>query len=300
MGYFRQTVVILTLLTMPVIIPGIASSQNNSKPKVVPEKKVAEVQKPEVPSIFNVVELEFAPEKADFVLAFANSDPRMLEASFNEVSQEGGHNKYLFGARVGDIDLSQISEISIIIHGSKGEIRQIGPDAWTEVADKMVAKPHATLKDSVFNETNNLKHLELIKTKQENELRRLQADIDLLSTSGKLRDIKREVERKEQELVAVKKDRASLKQMLTSVKNATSTSRSYEQREIQMSQDLELLNAAIKVAVNDQMNEQDVQSSISSEYDKNRNLAEIGKTANIPALKQEYEALKRRRISMED
>ena len=293
---------LLLFALLTITITNLAYSQTYSKsPQKIEQKNTDEVvSKPSTTKILyktiDTAEIaDFLPEKGYFFIKYDNGVTKLLTAEFyslDTISKSGSAARYVFGAVVNNTNIEPKARFSLVAFSSTGKI------ITTEDEPLLENIQENDQGDSLRIQTKDLnieiKSLEEKKKKLDDELRRIRADIDVLSGSGKLKDIDKEITQTTDELEALKRNSEFLKQLLTSVKTVKEP-RSFQQREASLIQKISTLNYEVSKIVESEPAE--ATSRLSN--DRKKMLADIGRAANIGALTKELEELRSRRIELE-
>ncbi len=264
--------------------------------------------------IYRIFSSEFTPQKARFVVSFVDGTTRLETATVISLgpsnsapslsdagTAESAVSEWAIGARIFPPPGLEISQVAGIIYGdsagSGNPVKLLEPRRWSQEQDSLLAESSYERRTLIKRAEAKIKDLEQIQRNQNEELRRLRSDLDILVNSGKIKDYRGDLQKAESTLRQVTDDIRSLTQLLATSGKQTATPRNFQQREA----DLIATNLELEKALKDEegrfYEERSKQVAISPE--RRKMLADIGRGANLETLKRDLAALVLKRSKLE-
>lgn len=265
--------------------------------------------------IYRIFSSEFAPRRAKFVISFVDGSTRLENATVISLSPAPSRSsagpdsatsdniasEWAIGARVFPPPGLEISQIAGIIYGDGtgggSAVRLLEPRRWSQEQDSLLAESSDELRTLIKRAEAKIKDLEQVQRNQNDELRRLRSDLDILVNSGKIKDYRGELQRAEASLRQVTEDIRSINQLLSTSGKQTAPPRNFQQREA----DLIAANLELEKALRDEegrfYGERAQQTVISPE--RRKMLADIGRGSSLESLKRDLAALVLKRSKLE-
>lgn len=291
------------------------SSANYLSERPLPSGKIKQELQGDSRLIYRIFSSEFAPQRAKFVVSFVDGSTRLENATVISLSpapsrssdspdsaaSDNVASEWAIGARVFPPPGLEISQVAGIIYGDNsgggGAVRLLEPRRWSQEQDSLLAESSDELRTLIKRAEAKIKDLEQIQRNQNDELRRLRSDLDILVNSGKIRDYRGELQRAEASLRQVTEDIRSLNQLLATSGKQTAPPRNFQQREA----DLIAANLELEKALRDEeghfYEERSQQTAISPE--RRKMLADIGRGSSLESLKRDLAALVLKRSKLE-
>jgi hypothetical protein len=240
--------------------------------------------------------LEFLPEEALFFARWETDEisvlPSVLLPSVSQTIGSERSARWNFGTKLAVSPSRKLREYSTLIRGKHQENLYLPPKGLTE-EDKYQSSD--LLRQRLLEQREKLTSLEKQKSRQDDELRRLREDVDIISDIGRIIRVRQDLEKRSEELVSARKDIEMLQRFLGSVRSSRGP-RGYSSREGELTRQVAELAGAAKEA---EARESSDRVRTQQARERRRMLIFLGKTADRGALRQELQSLRKQRAALE-
>ena len=250
------------------------------------------------------IALDCEPQRGFFFVEIPGAGMRRIEAMFvagvlqdRESNNRPGGDEQIWesGARIESPVPAEDLEFSLLIFGRGGEIRftapsKVGDDPATGflgLADDMRAE--------LVRQKDVLRSWQIQLRGQEDSLRRLRADAEIIGNLGRIVEVKERVAKVNEEIVDAERDIENLQKLLKVAKSRMVPA-NFSRREGQLTKQIAELADAAKSA---ELSEHGRRGALQQEFQRKIELVELSRTEDLGALQQELIRLRRQRAALE-
>lgn len=256
--------------------------------------------------LMRVIESDFTPEQAFFVVRFNSQvisriPALILPASDRGVtepatsSQDKRERRWLLGGLIEVPRQFEAFSLSALALGRSGAVA-ILPESFEQTKEGLVfSSAEQVLRAELAELQGKLTPLKLQMAEQENALRRLRSDAEIVGNFGRVVDAREELSKVRGLIANADKDIANLERF-TRLANSYPMPKNYRAREQQLAAQLnELTDMARRAEQGEFARRQDAQTQIQERLQ----LLELARTENIEALQEELSILRAERERLE-
>jgi len=250
----------------------------------------------------SILELNFEPHEAFFLIDFGGGDIRRFSATIlpsstpeDEAGQTPEHETWLFGVMTHAPQGSRSVAYSLVVAGDNGQLYLDPPRQKTLMGQKVNEALHQESERARRESMEELRSLSVERRLREADLVRLEKDAVVIGSFARVIDIRNELAAVRHELENTKKDISNLESFLRIVDEEEAPP-GFQRRENDLARQLRELASVAREAESRELDRKGGRQERLSEYE---DMIALARNENVERLQSELGNLRRHRIQLE-